>query len=77
MGAVVSIAAKVGEGSTITENSVVRMNREIPDGVVARRDPAEIIREVSQRDRDFWILGKEYYVELTKEYLGLEISRFG
>lgn len=77
MGAVVSIAAKVGEGSIITENSVVRMNREIPDGVVARGDPAEIIREVSQRDRDFWHLGKEYYVSLTKEHLGLEMSRIG
>jgi carbonic anhydrase/acetyltransferase-like protein (isoleucine patch superfamily) len=53
------------------------MNREIPDGVVARGDPAEIIREVSQRDRDFWPLGKEYYVELTKEHRGLEMSRIG
>ncbi len=44
----------------ITENSVVRMNREIPDGVVARGNPAEVMREVSQRDRDFWLFGKEY-----------------
>ncbi len=50
----------------ITENSVVRMNREIPDGVVVRGNPAEVIREVSQRDSDFWTFGKEYYVELTK-----------
>ncbi len=61
----------------ITENSAVRMNREIPDGVVARRNPAEVIREVSQRDRDFWPSGKEYYVELTKKYLDLEMSRIG
>ena len=61
----------------ITENSAVRMNREIPDGVVARGNPAEVMREVSQRDRDFRAFGKEYYVELTKKYLSLERSRIG
>ncbi len=61
----------------ITENSAVRMNRGIPDGVVAGGNPAEVIREVSQRDRDFRAFGKEYYVELTKKYLSLEMSRIG
>ena len=41
-----------------TENSAVRMNREIPDGVVARGNIAEVIREVSQRTELFGPLAK-------------------
>ena len=77
MGAVIGIAAKVGEGSIITENSVIRMNREIRAGVVARGNPAKVIREVSRKDLDFWILGKAYYIEMVKKYLGLGITRIG
>lgn len=53
------------------------MNREIPDGVVARGNPAEVIREVSQRNRVFWTFGKDYYAGLTKKYLSLGMSGIG
>jgi len=59
------------------ENSVVRKDREMPDGAVARSNPAEVIREVSQRHRDSWTSGKEHHVELTKKHLSLEMSRIG
>jgi len=70
-----SIAAKVGEGSIITENSVVKMNREVPAGVIVRGNPAVIIREVSQKDKESWTMGNHYYIEPATKYLSLGMSK--
>ncbi len=69
MGAVVSIRAKVGSWAIVAEGAVVKMNQEIPDKVVAVGNPAKVVREVEQRDIDFWTYGKQLYVDLAAKYL--------
>lgn len=46
MGAIASIGAKVGAGAIVAE------------GVVAAGNPAKILRETAQKDKDFWDWGK-------------------
>ena len=69
MGSVLSIYAEVGEESIIAEGSTVKMGQKIPDGVVARGNPAEVTRNIEDKDRKFWDWGKQLYIDLAKEYL--------
>ena len=69
MNAVLSISSKVGVKSIVAEGSVVKMSQVIPEGVVAGGNPARVIRNVTQKDIDFWMAGKELYINLAKNYL--------
>ncbi|RPJ09819.1 MAG: gamma carbonic anhydrase family protein, partial [Deltaproteobacteria bacterium] len=35
----------------------------------AAGNPAQIVREVSAKDEEFWKWGKQLYVDLAKKYL--------
>ncbi len=69
MGSVLSIFAEVGEGAIIAEGSTVKMGQKIPPGIVARGNPAKVVRNVEDKDRKFWDWGKQLYIDLAKEYL--------
>jgi len=69
MGTVLSIFAEVGEGAIIAEGSTVKMGQKIPPGIVARGNPAKVVRNVEDKDRKFWDWGKQLYIDLAKEYL--------
>ena len=69
MGAVVSIRAKIGSWSVVAEGTVVKMNQEIPDNVVAAGNPAKVVRGVEERDKKFWTYGKQLYIDLAAKYL--------
>jgi len=45
------------------------MRQIIPGGVVAGGNPARVIREVAQKDIEYWAMGKELYIDLAKKYL--------
>ena len=75
MKAVVSIWAYVGEKSIIAEGSVVKLNGEIPSGVVAAGIPAKIIREITEKDINFWSVGKQVYIDLAKKYLDVGMHK--
>jgi carbonic anhydrase/acetyltransferase-like protein (isoleucine patch superfamily) len=69
MGTVLSIFAEVGEGAIIAEGSTVKMWQKIPPGIVARGNPAKVVRNVEDKDKTFWDWGKQLYIDLAKEYL--------
>lgn len=68
MGSVLSIYSEIGDGSIIAEGAVVKMRQIIEKGVVAGGNPARIIRNVAQRDIDYWKMGKQLYVDLAGKY---------
>ncbi|PLX40413.1 MAG: gamma carbonic anhydrase family protein [Deltaproteobacteria bacterium] len=69
MGAILSIRSEVGEWSIVGEGSVVKLRQQIPEGVVAVGNPAKAVRETSEQDKEFWLYGKELYVNLAAKYL--------
>ena len=75
MGAILSINSVVGAGSIIAEGGVVKANSTIPENVVAGGNPASIIREVREADRELWNFGKQLYIDLAQKYLdiGMEL----
>jgi carbonic anhydrase/acetyltransferase-like protein (isoleucine patch superfamily) len=74
MGAVLSIWSEIGEGAIVAEGSVVKLKQIIPPRVVAAGNPAQIVREISAKDEEFWNWGKQLYIDLAQKYLdeGLE-----
>jgi carbonic anhydrase/acetyltransferase-like protein (isoleucine patch superfamily) len=69
MGTVISIWSEIGTWAIIAEGGVVKMRQAIPDMVVAAGNPVKVVREVKARDKEFWIRGKQVYVDLAKKYL--------
>jgi carbonic anhydrase/acetyltransferase-like protein (isoleucine patch superfamily) len=69
MGAVISIWSEIGEWAIVAEGSVVKMKQIIPSKVVAAGNPAKIIREIAEKDRELWNRGKQRYIDLAKKYL--------
>lgn len=69
MGAILSIWSEIGEGTIVAEGSVVKLKQVIPPKVVVAGNPAQIVREVSPKDEEFWNWGKQLYIDLAKKYL--------
>ncbi|MCX5803894.1 MAG: gamma carbonic anhydrase family protein [Proteobacteria bacterium] len=74
MGAILSIRSEVSSGSTVAEGCVVKREQKIPESVVVAGNPAKKLREVSQKERDFWDWSRKLYVDLADKYckLGME-----
>jgi len=74
MGAILSIRSEVSSGSTVAEGSVVKREQKIPESVVVAGNPAKKIREISQKEKDFWDWSRRLYVDLANKYckLGME-----
>jgi carbonic anhydrase/acetyltransferase-like protein (isoleucine patch superfamily) len=77
MGAILSIRSIVGAGSIIAEGGIVKLNSSIPENVVAGGNPAAIIRDVKEKDRELWNYGKQLYIDLAQKYLdiGMELVK--
>jgi carbonic anhydrase/acetyltransferase-like protein (isoleucine patch superfamily) len=71
MGAVVSIWSEIGEWAIVAEGTVVKRNQKIPSQVVAAGNPAQIVRAITEKDREFWTWGKNLYTALAEKYLNL------
>ena len=71
MGAIVSILSEIGEWAIVAEGSVVKWKQSIPPRVVAAGNPAKVVRELSDKDQEFWTWGKQVYVELAEKYLDI------
>jgi carbonic anhydrase/acetyltransferase-like protein (isoleucine patch superfamily) len=59
----------VGPGSIEAEGSIVKREQKIPPAVVVAGNPARKVREVTGKDKDFWEMAKELYVNLARKYL--------
>lgn len=68
IGAILSFRVRVGEWAIVAEGSVVPNSRTIPPGVVVAGNPAREIGPVKPESRDFWIYGKNLYVEMAARY---------
>lgn len=77
MGAVISIWAEIGGWSIVAEGSVVKLRQVIPSKVVAAGNPAKIVRELSEKDREFWNWGKQLYIDLAQKYLDIGMEPIG
>ena len=69
MGAIVSIWSEIGEWSIVAEGSVVKLKQIIPSRVIAAGNPASIVRDISEKDQEFWRWGKQVYLDLAEKYL--------
>jgi carbonic anhydrase/acetyltransferase-like protein (isoleucine patch superfamily) len=45
------------------------MRQVVPAGVVAGGNPAKIIRNIAAKDKEYWDMGKQLYIDLAKKYL--------
>ncbi|MDX9788083.1 MAG: gamma carbonic anhydrase family protein [Desulfobacterales bacterium] len=74
MGAVISVWSELGEWVAIGEGTVVKRGQIIASGMVAAGNPARIIRELAQRDKEVSIKHNQLYMDTAKKYLryGLE-----
>lgn len=74
MGAILSIRSEVGNGSTVAEGAIVKFSQQIGDYIMAAGNPARRIRDINQKDRDWWSYSKKLYVDLAHKYLRLGIE---
>ncbi len=65
----ISIWAEIGEWAIVGEGSVVKLKQIIPAKVVAAGNPAKIVREIAEKDQEFWTWGKQIYIDLAEKYL--------
>ena len=69
MGAILSIWSQIGPWSIVAEGSVVKMRQVVPPEVIVAGNPAEIVRDLATKDREFWTWGKQLYIDLARKYL--------
>ncbi len=74
MGAVLSIRSEIGQYAVVAEGAVVKREQRIPESVVVAGNPARKIRDVSEKEIDFWAYSRRLYVDLAEKYcrLGME-----
>ncbi len=75
MGAVLSIRSETGRRSVVAEGAVVTQGQRIPESVIAAGNPAKKIRDVSEKDTEFWDYARRLYVELAGKYCRLGMER--
>lgn len=54
MGAVLSIRSEIGRYSVVAEGAVVKREQKIPESVVVAGNPAKKIKDVSEKEINFW-----------------------
>jgi carbonic anhydrase/acetyltransferase-like protein (isoleucine patch superfamily) len=69
MNATLSLGSEVGEGAIVAEGSVVKRGQTVAAAVVVAGNPAAFIRDVREKDVEFWSAGKRLYVDLAAKYL--------
>ena len=69
MGAILSLRSEIGDGSTVAEGSVVKRNQKIDKNIIVAGNPAKKIREMSEKEKEFWEYSKNLYTNLAHKYL--------
>lgn len=75
MGAVVSRQSEIGEWSIVAEGCLVKSGQTVPAHTVIAGNPARTLRQVSQKDMEYWKWGKQLYIDLAKKYLEKGMQR--
>lgn len=69
MGAILSVHSEIGEDTIVAEGTMVKMRQIIDGGFVVGGNPVRVIRKIAQKDIEYWVMGKELYIDLAKKYL--------
>jgi len=75
MGAILSIRSEVLHDSTVAEGSVVKQSQKIPADVIVAGNPAKKIRNMSQKEKDYWTYSRTLYVDLAHKYCKIGMER--
>ena len=75
MGAILSVWSEVAQGSIVAEGTVVKREQKIPPEIIVAGNPAKKIREVSQKERDFWNWTNGIYIDLARTYCAIGMER--
>ena len=73
MGAIVLSESSVGEQCLIAAGAVVAPKVTIPDRSVVMGVPGRIVRQVNQRDLDYFKIIRDRYVQLAEKYVRGEL----
>jgi len=68
MGAVLAFDVEIGEWAIVGEGCVVPAGTKISSEKIMMGVPAKIAGEVHQRQKDFWLYGKQLYIDLAHRY---------
>jgi len=68
IGAVIGFDVVIGSWAIVAEGCVIPQKALVPDEKIAGGVPFEIIGNVENRHKAFWIYGKQLYVDLAREY---------
>ncbi|MCX8021626.1 MAG: gamma carbonic anhydrase family protein [Syntrophorhabdaceae bacterium] len=69
MGAVLSIRSEVGDMAVVAEGTVVKQKQKVKEKTVVAGNPARKIRDIDEKDREFWSYSNRLYMDLAKRYL--------
>ncbi len=75
MGSILSVWSEVARGSVVAEGAIVKRGQKIPESVIVAGNPAKKIRDMSQKERDFWAWTRKIYVDLAGKYCKLGMER--
>ncbi len=75
MGAVLSIRSEIGRASVVAEGAVVKQGQVIGESVVVAGNPARKIKDMLQKDIDFWARSRKTYADLAAKYLRVGMER--
>jgi carbonic anhydrase/acetyltransferase-like protein (isoleucine patch superfamily) len=67
-GAMVLDGARIGSYSIVAAGAFVPPRKTIPDGVVVMGSPAQVVREITERDRAMIVEGARLYSAKAQEY---------
>ncbi len=69
IGAIIGFDVVIGKWSIVAEGAVVNRRAVIPDEKIVAGNPFEIIGNVQERHKEFWLYAKQLYIDLAKKYL--------
>lgn len=68
MGSIVLGGAEIGEHTLIGAGSLIPPNKKIPSGVLAMGSPAQVVRELTDEEKENLVNSALKYVETTNNY---------
>lgn len=68
MGAIISMYVIIGRWSIVAEGCVLTQGTEIGPEKFVTGIPGKVVGDIQDRHKDYWIWGKQLYVDLAKSY---------
>ncbi|NMM62887.1 gamma carbonic anhydrase family protein [Clostridium sp. P21] len=68
MGSTIMNDAEIGTGTIIGAGSLVTEGKKIPSGVLCMGSPARVVRELTEKEREYIINSAHSYIEESRDY---------